>query len=158
MKISNCWIIQFFCDVAVALHQESYTFVQRCQYVSSTNLTDLMSVKWDVQVYSSFVRSGTTRFKFSCLRSSLSSALYVVCSIVWLSLGKTMVLILCGPYQLPVFLKYSVCLKLLVQHSTYVNVRHFAAPTCHVEEWGQSSAFHGWEKRSYNWLTASEQK
>ena len=54
-----------------------------------------------------------------------------------------MVLILCGSHQLPVFLKYTVHLKLLGQHTTYVNGRHFVAQTSHVEEWGQSSASPG---------------
>ena len=54
---------------------------------------------------------------YSDLRASLLTVLRAVYAIVRLSSGKTMVSILHvpGSHQLPVFLIYSVCLKLLAQ-------------------------------------------
>ena len=64
--------------------------------VSCISLIEHLSLKLDVQVCNSFVRSGTAWFKCSCLRASLWTVLRVVFAVVliWLCSCRTMVSIL----------------------------------------------------------------
>ena len=78
----------FFFGDAVTLLPENYTLVQRSSYVSCSFFIELMFLELDVQVYSSFDRSGTTGFKYSSLRASLLTVLRVVHAIVRLSSGN----------------------------------------------------------------------
>ena len=75
-------------------------------------LMKLMFLELDEYVYSSFDRSSTTGFECNSLRTSLLTVLPVIYSMPLFGLVQTRP---CGSHQLPVFLKYSVCLKLLAQ-------------------------------------------